>query len=82
MLLRCGCGGSSSTPKNRKKKKFDYNNGKCLHRLDAVVLESATEWNPGRLFLRCPLWEQKVELRCDYFIWADEVVDAGRDCGI
>ncbi|XLR57334.1 hypothetical protein S83_008006, partial [Arachis hypogaea] len=24
----------------------------------------------------------KVELRCDYFIWADEVVDAGRDCEI
>ncbi|QHO30082.1 hypothetical protein S83_024987 [Arachis hypogaea] len=75
-----GCGGSSFAPKNRKKKKFDYNNGKCLHGLDAVMLESATEWNPGRLFLRCPLWE--VELRCDYFIWADEVVDAGRDCEI
>ncbi|XLU69996.1 hypothetical protein S245_029049 [Arachis hypogaea] len=76
-----GCDGSSSAPKNRKKKKFDYNNGKCLHELDVVVLESAIEWNPRRLFLRCALWE-KVELRCDYFIWADEVVDAGRDCGI
>ncbi|MED6209063.1 hypothetical protein PIB30_051035 [Stylosanthes scabra] len=52
------CGGSSSVVKNKRKKKFDYNNGKCLHDLDAVILESGTEMNPERLFLRSPLWKR------------------------
>ncbi|MED6173312.1 hypothetical protein PIB30_058182 [Stylosanthes scabra] len=50
------CGGSPSMLKNRKKK-FEYNNGKCSYGLNAVMLESRTEWNLRRLFLRCPLWE-------------------------
>ncbi|MED6135114.1 hypothetical protein PIB30_043169 [Stylosanthes scabra] len=56
----CGsaCFGSHSFVKNRKKK-FDYNNGKCLHGLDGVMPQSGTQWNLGRLFLRCPLWEIK-----------------------
>ncbi|QHO33936.1 uncharacterized protein DS421_9g262640 [Arachis hypogaea] len=77
-----GCGGSSFAPKNRKKKKFYYNNGKCLHGLDAVMLESAIEWNPEDCFFVVHYARYKVELRCDYFIWADKVVDAERDCEI
>ncbi|MED6169994.1 hypothetical protein PIB30_026450 [Stylosanthes scabra] len=43
----CGsaCFGSPSFVKN-KKKKFDYNNDKCLHGLDGVMLQSGTQWNP------------------------------------
>ncbi|MED6138854.1 hypothetical protein PIB30_078329 [Stylosanthes scabra] len=69
-------GGSPSVVKNKRKKKFDYNNGKCLHDLDTVTLESGIEMNPGRLFLRCPLWE-RVDLKCDYFVWADEINSDG-----
>ncbi|MED6180755.1 hypothetical protein PIB30_013383 [Stylosanthes scabra] len=69
----CGstCVGSPSFVKNRKKK-FGYNNGKCLHGLNGVMLEFGTQWNSGRLFLRCPLRE-RADLRCEYFVWADEM---------
>ncbi|MED6122291.1 hypothetical protein PIB30_038491 [Stylosanthes scabra] len=78
----CGsaCFGSPSFVKNRKKK-FDYNNGKCLHDLDGVMLQSGTQWNPGRLFLRCPLWK-RPDLRCDYFVWADEIKDDEKNIGV
>ncbi|MED6119500.1 hypothetical protein PIB30_012407 [Stylosanthes scabra] len=73
------CVGSPSFVKNRKKK-FEYNNGKCLHSLDAVMLEFGTQLNPGGFFLRCPLWE-RANLRCDYFIWVDEIGDGGKTMG-
>ncbi|MED6114118.1 hypothetical protein PIB30_077242 [Stylosanthes scabra] len=73
------CVGSPSFVKNRKKK-FDYNNGKCLHGLDGVILESGMQWNPRRLFIRCPLWE-RADLRCDYFVWVDEIGDNGKSVG-
>ncbi|MED6160316.1 hypothetical protein PIB30_050395 [Stylosanthes scabra] len=78
----CGsaCVGSPSFMKNRKKK-FGYNNGKCLHGLDAVMLEFGTQWNPGRLFFRCPLWE-KNDLRCEYFAWVDEIGDVEKNIGV
>ncbi|QHN75419.1 uncharacterized protein LOC110271667 [Arachis ipaensis] len=74
LSLNCGnvVSGRSSLLRNKKKKKFDYNNGKCLHGIEAVVLKSGTEWNPDRLFLGCPLWES-AEHRCEYFVWLDEV---------
>ncbi|MED6136974.1 hypothetical protein PIB30_060692 [Stylosanthes scabra] len=75
-------GGSSALAKNKRKQKFDCNNGKCVHDLDAVILESRTEMNPGRLFLRCPLWE-RVDLRCDCFVWADEIhSNGGKNLGM
>ena len=55
-------GGSSLLRNKKKKKKFEYNNGKYLHGFEAVVLKSGTQWNPDRLFLRCPLWEVGFEI--------------------
>ncbi|QHN94267.1 hypothetical protein S83_060796 [Arachis hypogaea] len=80
LSLNCGSdvGGGSSLL--RKKKKFEYNNDKCLHGIEAVVLNSGTEWNPDRLFLRCPLWES-AEHRCEYFVWLDEVEEKTRNVG-
>ncbi|MED6150142.1 hypothetical protein PIB30_069498 [Stylosanthes scabra] len=74
------CVGSPSFVKNRKRK-FDYNNGMCFHSLDGVMLESGTQWNLGRLFLRCTLWE-RADLRCDYFVWVEEIGDVGKSMGV
>ncbi|MED6196131.1 hypothetical protein PIB30_044397 [Stylosanthes scabra] len=78
----CGsaCGGSPSFLRKRKKK-CAFNNGKCSHGLDAMTLQFGTQLNPGRLFLRCPLWE-KADLRCEYFVWVDEIADDEKSAGV
>ncbi|MED6137250.1 hypothetical protein PIB30_063364 [Stylosanthes scabra] len=68
LRVSCPCPGETlnqqriATPtsqrlKSATKKKFGYNNGKCLHGLNGVMLEFGTQWNFGRLFLRCPFSE-------------------------
>ncbi|MED6125452.1 hypothetical protein PIB30_068696 [Stylosanthes scabra] len=58
----------------RNVKKHPYNGGKCYHGMNAVPLKSRTTENPNRWFLRCPHYKLS-ELRCEYFVWVDEVHD-------
>ncbi|RYQ95149.1 uncharacterized protein LOC107611423 [Arachis ipaensis] len=46
--------------------------GMCRCSLAVVALRSKTNTNPGRWFLRCPLWKNKNQ-DCKYFQWIDEL---------
>ncbi|MED6201938.1 hypothetical protein PIB30_100187 [Stylosanthes scabra] len=58
----------------RKLKRHPYNGERCYHGMDAMLLKFRTAENPNRWFLRCPHYK-KSDLRCEYFIWVDEVCD-------
>nr|XP_025678936.1 uncharacterized protein LOC112778874 [Arachis hypogaea] len=46
--------------------------GMCRCSLAVVALRSKTNANPGRWFLRWPLWKNKNQ-DCKYFQWIDEL---------
>ncbi|MED6162057.1 hypothetical protein PIB30_066784 [Stylosanthes scabra] len=58
----------------RKVIKHLYNGGRCYYGMNTVPLKSRTAENPNRWFLRCPHYKLS-ELRCEYFVWVDEVHD-------
>ncbi|MED6209837.1 hypothetical protein PIB30_058522 [Stylosanthes scabra] len=62
-----GDGGSSSTRKQEKNI-----SGTCFCGQSVVLLQSGTLTNPGRWFIRCPLWKTLDK----YFVWVDEI-DSG-----
>ncbi|MED6178125.1 hypothetical protein PIB30_104700 [Stylosanthes scabra] len=44
--------------------------GTCLCGQSVVLIQSETLTNPGRWFIRCPLWKT---MECKYFVWVDEI---------
>ncbi|MED6108290.1 hypothetical protein PIB30_022420 [Stylosanthes scabra] len=43
---------------------------RCFCGQIVVLLQSGTLNNPGRWFLRCPMWKT---MDCKYFVWVDEI---------
>ncbi|MED6182938.1 hypothetical protein PIB30_033344 [Stylosanthes scabra] len=60
-----GDGGSSSL----RKQEMNFS-GRCFCGQSVVLLQSGTLTNPGRWFIRCPLWKT---MDCKYFVWVDEI---------
>ncbi|QHN82008.1 uncharacterized protein DS421_20g691930 [Arachis hypogaea] len=58
--------GTSSSKKDEEKTLF----GRCFCGQGVVLLQSGTLTNPGRWFVRCPLWKM---MDCKYFVWVDEI---------
>ncbi|QHN97433.1 uncharacterized protein LOC107612989 [Arachis ipaensis] len=75
-------GSSTGTASKRKNKKHPFNDGKCYHGIEAVLLKSRTENNLRRWFFRCSLYKKESKLRCEYFVWIDEVEDEYKDKAI
>ncbi|MED6187511.1 hypothetical protein PIB30_077118 [Stylosanthes scabra] len=58
--------GASSSTTNEEKNLF----GTCFCGQCVVLLRSGTITNPGRWFIRCPLWKA---MDCKYFVSVDEI---------
>ncbi|RYR05050.1 hypothetical protein Ahy_B06g084895 [Arachis hypogaea] len=56
---------SRASHSKMKKKTLD---GRCHCGEYVILLKSLTITNPGRWFIRCPLFED-----CNYFVWVDEI---------
>ncbi|MED6220449.1 hypothetical protein PIB30_044930 [Stylosanthes scabra] len=57
---------ASSATKNEDKNV----SGRCFCGQCIVLLRSGMITNPGRWFIRCPLWRT---MDCKYFVWVDEI---------
>ncbi|QHN83349.1 uncharacterized protein DS421_20g704010 [Arachis hypogaea] len=63
--------GSSSNASEGKKAKFQH--PKCKCGTYAIMQESGTAKNPGRIFLGCSNYRSE-QRHCNYFVWLDELI--------
>ncbi|XP_020977162.1 uncharacterized protein LOC110271177 [Arachis ipaensis] len=69
---QCSSNGSISAEGTSSSKRGEEKtlSGRCFCGQGVVLLQSGTLTNPGRWFVRCPLWKT---MDCKYFIWVDEI---------
>ncbi|QHO52186.1 uncharacterized protein DS421_2g37380 [Arachis hypogaea] len=67
-----GLNGSISEEETSSSKRGEEKtlSGRCFCGQGVVLLQSGTLTNPGRWFIRCPLWKT---MDCKYFVWVNEI---------